>query len=757
MSPLFIRYWLALTGTACALTCAQAQTPPAPPQPAFHPTAPTIQETYSLHQLGHRASVQLQGIRNTEYLEFNVPRDRLVTGSQLELVYTPSPALLPTLSHLRVYFNDELAGVAPILEEHIGKQSRHSIPLDPQLVSDFNRVRIELVGHYTDLCEDLANTAIWVDISRHSAITLDARRLLTQNDFSHFPSPFHDPRSSAPLELPMVFAGSPNTAVQRAAAIMASYFGAQAQWRGSRFPVSYDAVPPERHSIVFATNGQRPDFLRAYPPVDAPVLQLINHPANPYAKVLLILGRDEADLITAATALSVGNAVFRGDSITIDEVLELQPRVPYDAPNWTRTDRPVRFAELITYPEQLQTSGLRMRPIDLQINLPPDLFVWRNAGIPARLSYRYTHPPVTDESRLSVSINNQFIRSYPLREPGRSAADQQNLRLPLAEGLLRRDAPLLIPSLKVGSRNTLRFDFSFTSTIGSAQRDTCQTILPPDVRAAIDDASTIDFSGFPHYLAMPNLRAYADAGFPFSRMADLSETIVVTAAAPTQEQLGTLLEAMALLGAHTGYPGYAVRITDDWDQAVHQDADVLVIGPMPEPMRERPDAYLLLDEARSWLQQPRLPGARTVTDTLGRPGDIDRLPVTQVAIRTQAPMAAIVGLQAPNHPQRSVVALLASGRDDYTLLRDAMADVGKRSVMDGSVVLIRESGVAASAIGERYYVGKLQWWQWIWYHLSDRPVLVAFLAVLTAILIAFLLWSTLRRIAWRRLHGDNQP
>lgn len=757
MSPNSIKYWLALTGTACALACAHAQAPTPPQTSAAHDSAPGIQENYSLHQLGHNENLHLQGIRNTEQIEFSVPRDRLVTDSQLDLIYTPSPALLPTLSHMRVYFNDEMMGVVPILAEQIGKQSRHSIPLDAHLVSDFNRIRIELVGHYTELCEDLANTAIWVDISRQSAIKLDGRRLLTRNDFSHFPNPFYDARATTPLELPMVFAGSPNTGVQRAAAILASYFGSQAQWRGARFPVSYDAVPAERHSIVFATNAQRPAFLRAYPPVDAPVVQIVNHPDNPYSKVLLVLGRDETDLIKAATALAVGNAMFRGDSITIDEVQELQPRLPYDAPNWTRTDRPVRFSELTAYPEQLQTSGLRMRPIDLQINLPPDLFAWRNSGIPAQLSFRYTNPPVTDESRLSVSINDRFIRSYPLRQAGRGTVDLQNLRLPLADGLLRRDEALSIPSFKVGSRNTLRFDFSFTSTIGSAQRDTCQTILPPDVRAAVDDSSTIDFSGFPHYLAMPNLSAYADAGFPFSRMADLSDTVVVTAESPSTEQLATLLDAMGLLGAHTGYPAYSVRITDDWDQAVHQDADILVIGPMPEQMRDRPDAYLLLDEAQSWLKQPRLPGTRVGANTRLQSGtDTDRLPITRVAIRAQAPMAAIVGMQAPNHPQRSVVALLASGRDDYALLRDALGDVGKRSVMDGSVVLIRESGVSSSTIGDRYYIGNLQWWQWVWYHLSDRPVLVAWVAVLAIILIAYLLWAILRRLAWRRLHEDGK-
>jgi hypothetical protein len=50
----------------------------------------------------------------------------------------------------------------------------------------------------------------------------------------------------------------------------------------------------------------------------------------------------------------------------------------------------------------------------------------------------------------------------------------------------------------------------------------------------IGDDSTIDFSKYYHFLAMPDLRAFANAGFPFSRMADLSESIVVMPKAPTK-------------------------------------------------------------------------------------------------------------------------------------------------------------------------------------------------------------------------------
>src|SRR5690606_27118981 len=159
MSDTSIRYWLALTGMALSFSCANAQAPSTEPASPVPPAAPAIQATHTLQQLGHVDNLKLHGIRNTEQVEFSVPRDRLVTASQLDLVYTPSPALLPKLSHMRVYFNDELMGVVPILEEHIGKQSRYAVPLDPKLVTDFNRVRIEFVGHYTDICEDLANTA----------------------------------------------------------------------------------------------------------------------------------------------------------------------------------------------------------------------------------------------------------------------------------------------------------------------------------------------------------------------------------------------------------------------------------------------------------------------------------------------------------------------------------------------------------------------------------------------------------------------
>ena len=55
----------------------------------------------------------------------------------------------------------------------------------------------------------------------------------------------------------------------------------------------------------------------------------------------------------------------------VEEFKPLAPRVPYDAPNWVRLDRPVRFAELLDYLGQLQASGRAIWPLDLTVKLPP--------------------------------------------------------------------------------------------------------------------------------------------------------------------------------------------------------------------------------------------------------------------------------------------------------------------------------------------------------------------------------------------------
>lgn len=697
----------------------------------------------------------LSGVRNAATYEFQVRRDRLARDAELDLSFTPSPALLPTLSHLRVFLNDALMDVVPISDSQLGKPVQAKVALDARLIGDFNQLRLEFVGHYTDICEEPTHSSLWVNVASSSVVRLGGQPLAMQDDLANFPLPFFDPRDSARLELPVLFAGAPSLQQQRAAAVMASYFGSMAGWwRQARFPVSFDQLPEKGHAVVFAVNGKFPSVIAGHAPVQGPVIELVSLPSDPERKLLLVLGRNDADLQTAVAAMAAGNALFRGNVVKVDEVKALAPRKPYDAPNWMRTNRAVRFADLLDYPQQLRVQGVSPQPITLNLNLPPDLFIWRNQGIPLNLRYRYTPPFNSDESRLGVSINDQFISSFPLiKRTGKQGLEE--IRLPvMGSDAGSGDGSLLIPALKIGNRNQLRFDFNFASVMGSAQRDHCQTTLPPNLQAAIEEDSTIDFSGFHHYIGLPDLSAFALSGFPFTRMADLSETVVLVPPQANAAQVGMLLNAVGGLGVQSGYPAYALRVSDDWKQAVTLDADLLVLGTLPENLRGSDQLSLLIDNQRSTLLNGRVPSPQTAVAEARQGSRGADAPINRVAVTADAPFAAIIGMQSPNHPQRSIVSLAANQSADYALLDDALTDIGKRAAIAGSVAILRSSGIHSQFVGEHYYVGSLPWWLLLWYHLADHPALLAVFATVVVLLAAFLLWRLLRWVSLRRLNPE---
>lgn len=694
-------------------------------------------------------SMVLRGSNPDGGVEFGMRSDEVVSKAQLNLTYTPSPSLLPITSQLKVYLNDELMDVLPVTKEQLGKKVTAQIAVDPLYITDFNRVRLEFIGHYRDVCENPANNTVWLDVARNSSLDLTYRALKVRNDLSHFPVPFFDTRDNRTLELPMVFAASPDLQQQQAAGIIASWFGAKAGWRGQNFPVLFNTLP-ERNAIVFATNDRRPDFLREHPAVNAPTIEMIDHPSNPYMKLLVVFGRDDKDLLKAAQGIASGNILFRGDSVTVDEVKPLRPRVPYDAPNWVRTDRPVTFGELKTYEQQLQSTGLEPASINLSLNLPPDLYLMRSTGIDMDLKYRYTMPPVKDSSRMDISLNNQFLQSFNLEST--QDVNKLMLRLPVLQGLLDGKNDISIPALRLGAMNQLRFDFQYMNPMPGGTLENCITFQPVQNHVVIGDDSTIDFSDYYHFLPMPDLRTFANAGFPFTRMADLSDTVIVMPKTPSEAQVSTLLNTVGVVGGQTGLAGTSMTIVDEGSQIKSKDADLLLIGSIPQQLKDDKHIDLLVNAAQSWVKTPvrhhDLPSIYMDED--------DRQASVQTGITSSGPMAAVVGFESPYYKQRSVIALLADSASGYDLLNGALNDSGKRAAMFGSVSVIRESGVSSLRVGDIYYVGHLPWFERVWFALSNHPVLLAIFAAISIVLLAWVLWRLLRIISRRRLDPEDE-
>ncbi|GAB6261093.1 cellulose biosynthesis cyclic di-GMP-binding regulatory protein BcsB [Photobacterium sp. R1] len=700
-------------------------------------------------QLGFQGSVGIQGSEANAYIGFGSRLDEVIAQGNLYFDVTPSPALLALVSHIKVYLNDELMGVVPITDGQQGRKMSISMPLDARYFSNYNQIRFELIGNTHKTCSNPNDASIWAEISQSSHVELMVQKTRVQSDLSLLPAPFFDPRDFTRLNLPVVMGDHYDLAQIKAAGVLASHFGALSQWRGARFPLSFDALPGQ-HAVVFVTNDNKPDFLRDFPDTDGPRLQMITHPTHPFAKLLLVIGRDSEDLNTAVQGLALGTQLLTGPMAKINAVKQVRPRVPYDAPNWVDTSRPVAFSELVAQRNQLQVEGRAPAPINLNLQLAPDLFTWQSRGIPMDLSYRYS-PPMTDNSgsRLSLKINDEFVEAFNLTTEGKGG-ESKRIRVPLLDdGILSGSNRVRIPAFKVGSKNHVEFEFGFASVT----EGNCQVTQPSKQYAVIDGSSTIDFSGFSHYIEMPNMRAFATSGFPFTRMADLADTAVVISASPTREELQTFLNVMGRLGADAGYPGVNVTLTNQWDNKTLKDKDILSLGVVPELSSAALDRDQVNLVVKVGERQIRLPGRNEKSlgmNWLASPtGNQDAADV--VSVEAGGAFAAMTGMESPFTKKRSLVTIMAASPQSLKLVDQALTDAGKVEFMSGSVVILRNQEVASYNVGQRYYVGKLPVWKLVWYHFSNHPVWVASLAALLVVIVTVFLWRILRKIAARRL------
>jgi cellulose synthase operon protein B len=695
--------------------------------------APALAEANVAHDVVFKFSdlgtstLELHGLKSTGFLNMGMPGDEVVAGATIHLRMTYSPALLPELSHLRVSQNGEVVAVVPMPRDQAGSVVERDVALDPRYFSDYNQFRFDLIGHYSKECELPEHTSLWATISGQSELRMSMRPLELRNELGLLPAPFFDRRSNQRLVLPIVLPVQPSNGIVHAAGIAASWFGMLADYRSARFPVSF-AAAPERHSLVFATNDSRPAGL-SLPVVTQPTVSVMDHPSNPLVKLLVFQGADAAQLGEAVTGLVLGNEVFTGSTAVVRAVTPVR-RAAYDAPRWLTSDRPVKLGELVGAPAELQAQGIAPSPITVNLRLPPDLFTWNRSGIPVDLRYRYTAPEKRDNSMLSISVNDQLLRSYRLPAETESSSTTSKLLVPLLQSAsVQQSETLLIPAFQLASNNRMQFQFG----MDLHREGLCKQVLTDGVREAIDPDSTIDISAFPHYTAMPNLALFANAGYPFTRFADLSQTALVLPDAGDQAALEQLFFLLGRMGRHTGATAIAYRLLGVEQAERAADIDLLVLSGAPANRllnRWGRNLPLLLAGAQREYRESR---------------------VADVSITASGSLGAFLSFESPVSSGRTVVALAATDSAAAGELMDALEDEGKVARVSGDLTVVRAGAVQSRSDETTYYVGSLPWWQWLWFRLSQHVVLLTLVSLVTAIVCALWIYGWLQRRAAQRL------
>ena len=317
-------------GIGLAVGSVHAQTAQNDDQAALNPAPPAYLATdtggldtqtarHTFRQLGIDYEMTLRGIQGVAGIFFSVRNDQVINKARLRLRYSYSPALLPEMSHVRVTVNDVTIATIPVPRETAGRELERLIDIDPRLITDYNRINLQLIGHYTTDCEDPDHTSLWANIDRGSEVELTWTPLPLADDLALLPVPFFDSRDAAPLELPFVFAGqSADTDTLESAGIVASWFGALSGYRGARFQALQGQLPVSGNAVVMATRNAAPQGL-ALPAITGPTLAVMSHPTDPMGKLLLVMGRDAEELRKAATALALGTPLS-GPLAVIDEL-----------------------------------------------------------------------------------------------------------------------------------------------------------------------------------------------------------------------------------------------------------------------------------------------------------------------------------------------------------------------------------------------------------------------------------------------------
>lgn len=700
--------------------------------------------SYTLKELGALGPIELRTVDGKRHLSFSLRNDEIVTQARLQLLYGWSPALIPELSHLKVSLNDELMGTFPLTRENNSGQVG-TVQLDPGMFVDFNKLTLGLVAHYTRECEDPVHSTLWANVSNHSKLDLVVRHIRLPNDLVFLPAPFFDRLDNRKLKLPFIFTVKPDNEQLHAAGVVASWFGGLASYRGTHFPVVLGSLPSS-NGVIMVMGNSTPAGLQL-PPITGASLAVVTNPLNENAKLLVVMGRNARELELAARALSLGKATLTGSQVSVKGLEEIPARKPYDAPNWMPTDRAVHFSELVK-DQALQADGLGADSIKVDFSIPPDLFYWKSDGVPVRLNYRYTMRSQQDRSSLNVNANEIFVESLPLE--GMPDKRDGKIRLPLLkEGKAVGSEEVLIPTATLFGKNQLQFQYFFDYT----KQGACKDVYLNNERGVIDQDSNIDFSSFPHFTAMPNLGFFVNNGFPYTRMADLSETAVVMPDQPSSGEIEIYLDVMGFMGKVTGYPAISHAVISSANVESHADKDLILIGTgITQPLIARwaADMHPLL---KNGLHNLELPGAfdrlksrwdnHDLEGAMRRAGDL--------ATQGTGGLAALVAFESPLKSGRSVVAFTGDTEVQISELSAAMTDAKTIAHFYGDLVMQSGNRIESFQMGPTYYTGKLPWLTALRWHLSNQPLVLALLIAVISLMFAVMAYRYLRRRSKERL------
>lgn len=709
-----------------------------------------LSTTISVGEMGQTSGILLTGGQLQSGIVFTLPGDEVITNARLNLSLKVSQALAARNTSLQLMLNGQPLGTLP-LSASDSESEEYQLDIPAAMVVSSNNLSFKINDADQLLCERDSASQYQVTILPKTRLSLEGQQLNIGNTLRNFPRPFIDPLRMTPSSVAMVFGQSVTQGKVSAAAILSSWLGIQTDYRGINFPVLRNELP-EKNGIVFAQPGETIAGL-VVPDVTGPTLQMVDNPVNPVYKLMLVIGKDEDELRQAAWRLTQPLSVDSASLAVAGQNIPLSK--PYDAPRWINTNRPVRLSELLRKDQSLTTTGIWHDALRVNFRAAPDLFLWDGETLPVQLTYRFPSESWIDENKsfLNVGLNGTFLRNLSVNKVGLL----ENIWHRLGGDARQENYTLKLDPYLIYGDNQLQLYFN----IKPKENAPCGVLTNNNIKSRIEDDSYIDLSHTRHFTLLPNLAYFVGASFPFTRLADYSQTVLMLPSSPSNAEIGTLLDMAGRSGNATGVAlshnsvMFGIPAGGTSYQRL-QNSDVLAVTTLAQTAFNQSMLQgtpydvnghtlgvkepTLLDNLRGWL----------TGDWYRQAVDADRY------FSSNEDWRGFVSYSSPWNSSRVVVMTVAT--DDAQLSRlhhDLSLQRINAGIRGDTAIITDENGIRSFRVGAQFPSGQMPWYMMVVWYANQHAVVLALLALLFSVLVGLSTVVLLKRHAWKRLNPQN--
>jgi cellulose synthase (UDP-forming) len=718
-------------------------------------------QVLNLKDMGLTNPIEMKGPHSYYSLRFILSYAMLPKSAMLKLNYSIDPSLDPRATSLGIILNGiNIVSLAPPAATELhGGFATVLIPIPDTVLVRSNVLTFEFTGSGVMQQEDQAMTHVMVRINPASTMTVAGDRLPWESNLSHLPLPIFDTDLQSTTVVRIAFLAPPSPKMLQSAGIVASWLGLSASTKPVRFKVYVGQIPTGNAIVFSADSTLLPGSLKM-PAGGGPTLALRSNPSDANGSVLVLAGEDEEQLLTVARTLALTRSAtastpaeglpLSGDTAHIPDLVLPAARARNDAPRWLATGHAIPLASCRVQ-DNLQTDG--SSPIPVYFHIPPDLHYGDKQNLTMHVHYRYNALPVAKGSALRVVVNGVLVNEIPLL-PGTGPTEGQRAVL-VPVGDLRPFG------------NTVLFSFDFIPV----NRQASQNPDAPQLKGEIFCNSTLDLQGLGLWARMPNLQLFANAGFPFTQLADLAETTVVLPAVPTAAEMGLYLHLMSHFGAQTGYPALRVTVSGP-NTVISMARDYLILGTLTnQPAFTSLGASLPVaaDPYSIHIKPPQGLAAyvASLKDAVSQRWPAQLPPLAGFLNQNRpyevagVPEALVEEIQSPASPDRSIVLVQLKNDAAADMFAETFLDRSQTDDITGTVSLLHNSKFESYAMdGPTYHMGNLSWYAQMRIWLGRHFLLLLLLVSALTFLMAWWIWGYLARRVRERLKLAeiyNQP